>query len=122
VTVLTAILIGAILLNRIGVPTANLAVPEGIVVPGNGVYAGHVEVDGVAHAAVTNVGVRPTFGGTTRSVEAHLLDGEHDLYGREIGLTFEERIRGEQRFDGPDALVARIREDIAHARRSLGVA
>jgi riboflavin kinase/FMN adenylyltransferase len=87
---------------------------------------------------VVNVGWRPTFEGTTRTVEAHLLlegaaepgwagvaegEGEAggpDLYGRLLTLAFQARIRGEERFDGPEALMERIREDIAAARELLG--
>lgn len=105
--------------RTIGVPTANLDVADGLLVPGNGVYAGHLEVDGTRYDAVTNVGVRPTFDGTTRSVEAHLLDAELDLYGRDVALSFARHLRGEQRFDGVDALVAQIRADIEAARAAL---
>jgi riboflavin kinase / FMN adenylyltransferase len=105
--------------RTIGVPTANLDVPSGLVVPGNGVYAGHAVAGEQLWPAVTNVGVRPTFDGTSRSVEVHLLDADEDLYGRELGFRFLHRIRGEQRFDGPDQLVARIRQDIEETRRHL---
>jgi riboflavin kinase/FMN adenylyltransferase len=70
---------------------------------------------------VVNIGWRPTFDGTSRTVEAHLLvDGAPDLYGASLGLAFVARIRGEERFDGPEALVARIREDVAAAQQLLG--
>jgi riboflavin kinase / FMN adenylyltransferase len=108
--------------RTIGVPTANLDVPSGLVVPGNGVYAGHAVAGEQLWPAVTNVGVRPTFDGTSRSVEVHLLDADEDLYGRELGFRFLHRIRGEQRFDGPDQLVARIRQDIEETRRHLASA
>jgi len=108
--------------RTIGVPTANLDVPEGLVVPGNGVYAGHAVAGERRWPAVTNVGVRPTFDGTTRSVEVHLLDAEEDLYGRDVSFRFLHRIRGEQRFDGPEQLVARIRQDIEETRRHLATA
>ncbi|MEX2550112.1 MAG: bifunctional riboflavin kinase/FAD synthetase [Nitriliruptoraceae bacterium] len=107
--------------RRIGFPTANLAVPDDLVVPAFGVYAGHVRLDGRVHPAVTNVGVRPTFHGKERTIEAHLLDQELDLYGRDLTVTFEHRIRGERRFDGPDELVARIRMDVDQARGLLGL-
>ena len=106
--------------RTIGVPTANLDVPGDLVVPPNGVYAGHVRHAGERFAAVTNVGVRPTFDGAARTVETHLLDVDLDLYGRSVDVTFEHRLRGEQRFDGPEQLVARIRTDIDEARVLLG--
>ncbi len=106
--------------HEIGFPTANLAVPADLVVPAFGVYAGHVRLDGRHHPAVTNVGVRPTFQGTERTIEAHVLDQELDLYDRDVTVTFEHRIRGEQKFTGPDELVTRIRRDIDQARGLLG--
>ena len=107
--------------RTIGAPTANLAVPEGVLVPANGVYAGHASDGDRSWPAVTNVGVRPTFDGVARSVEVHLLDAQVDLYGRVVRFSFEHRLRGEQRFDGPEALVAQNRRDIATARERLGV-
>jgi len=117
--------------RTIGIPTANVAIAEGRAVPADGVYACWADRpdepdDGTRTAAVVNIGWRPTFGGRTRTVEAHLLvdpspeGGGPDLYGRRLSLAFVARIRGEQRFDGPEALVARIRQDIAVARELLG--
>jgi riboflavin kinase / FMN adenylyltransferase len=105
--------------RTIGVPTANLAVPVEQLVPANGVYAGHAEVDGRRHPCVTNVGVRPTFDGRARTVEVHLLDTEADLYGRHLRVGFEHRLRDERRFADVDELVARIRADIDDARELL---
>jgi riboflavin kinase/FMN adenylyltransferase len=114
--------------RTIGIPTANVAVDPARASPADGVYACWAtpedEVDGLAPAtvpAVVNVGWRPTFDGTSRTVEAHLLvDDGPDLYGRRLQLAFVARIRGEERFDGPEALVARIGEDIEAARQLLG--
>jgi riboflavin kinase / FMN adenylyltransferase len=110
--------------RTIGVPTANVELPSGRAVPADGVYACWAwTADEERHAAVTNVGWRPTFGGTSRTVEVHLLDAPEglDLYGTTLTLAFIARLRGEQRFDGPDALVARIRQDVVEARERLGV-
>ena len=67
--------------------------------------------------AVTNIGVRPTVGSLRRTVEAHLLDWNGDLYGTTIRVAFVQRLRGEQKFRGIDELVAQIRADVATARR-----
>ena len=104
----------------IGFPTANLEVEAGVAIPATGVYAGHAEVAGRRLPAVTNVGVRPTFDGTVRTVEVHVLELDEDLYGQRVGFTFEHRIRGERRFDGVEALVAQIGRDVAESRRLLG--
>jgi riboflavin kinase / FMN adenylyltransferase len=106
--------------RTIGVPTANVAPPPGLQLPANGVYAGHAELDGERWPCVTNVGTRPTFDGRETSVEAHLLDVDLELYDRRLGVTFEHHLRSEQRFDGPDELVAQIRHDIDRARTLLG--
>jgi len=102
--------------RTIGVPTANLA-PENEILPARGVYAARCRVSaGSWLPSVVNLGHRPTFGGEHATVEAHLIDFEGDLYGARVRLEFHERLRGEERFDGPEALVARIREDVAQAR------
>lgn len=105
--------------RAIGVPTANIDVDEHMLVPASGVYAGAATVEDRSHDCVINVGVRPTFGGRTRTVEAHLLDVDPDLYGRRLSLGFLVRLRDERRFDDVDALVEQIHRDIEEARRRL---
>lgn len=106
--------------RTIGFPTANLQ-PAGETLPALGVYAAWCWREGSAAgaAAVVNVGRRPTFGGGPVSVEAHLLDFTGDLYGQAMSLSFVSRLRGEQKFPGPDALVAQIHEDIRATRAVL---
>lgn len=106
--------------RTIGFPTANLAVGPQHLLPADGVYACRVALpDGSEHPAVTNVGVRPTFGMLSHTVEAHLLDWSGDLYDQIIRIAFVRRIRGEQKFSGIDALKAQIMRDVAHARELL---
>lgn len=105
--------------RTIGFPTANL-VPEGGLVPPNGVYAVRVAIDGVPVPGVANLGVRPTFDGQGVRLEVHLLSFDADLYGRVLIVELVDRIRDERRFDGIDALVAQIRADAESARRILG--
>jgi riboflavin kinase/FMN adenylyltransferase len=106
--------------RTLGIPTANLD-PVNEILPGGGVYAARVRVPGEAQsvAAVVNVGRRPTFGGGATLVEAHLLDFEGDLYGRELRVAFAARLRDEQRFSGPDVLKKQIARDVAAARQLL---
>ncbi|HEV8253814.1 MAG TPA: bifunctional riboflavin kinase/FAD synthetase [Vicinamibacteria bacterium] len=108
--------------RQLGVPTANLR-PFNETIPAGGVYAARCRpLEGNSHgtwAAVVNIGRRPTFGETTLTVEAHLLDRQADLYGRRLRLEFAARLRDEQAFAGPAALVQQIQSDIAEARRVL---
>ncbi|MEO5897660.1 MAG: bifunctional riboflavin kinase/FAD synthetase [Vicinamibacterales bacterium] len=106
--------------REIGVPTANIATNNELTPP-TGVYATCVTVDGVVHAAVTNIGMRPTFGDVDKPViEAHLLDADRDLYGATVRLSFVQRLRDERPFPDVDALRAQIDADRRSARRLFG--
>ena len=107
--------------KELGIPTANLKIWEERGYPAVGVYACMAEVEGVRRQAVTNIGFRPTFEDELRVpvVEAHLLDYEGELYGKEIKLEFVDRLRDEMRFSGPGALLVQIELDIRHARSLL---
>jgi riboflavin kinase / FMN adenylyltransferase len=103
--------------RTIGFPTANLRTDNELVPP-HGVYATTLTLDGIVHASVTNVGVRPTFGESTETtVETHLFDYSGDLYGRDVRLGFVQRLRDERRFDDVDALKAQIDADVRRAQR-----
>ena len=104
----------------IGFPTANLQVCPDCLVPAYGVYATIVTLDGIRYSAATNVGVRPSFDNGMPSIEAHILDFEQDLYGRELELSFVQRLRPELRFDNVHALIAQMHDDVAQTRRILG--
>ncbi len=106
--------------HRIGYPTANLKITPNKLLPANGVYAVRVLVDGQTHQAVMNIGFRPTFGGSTLTVEAFLLDYEGDLYGKLLTMSFVQRLRGERRFPSAAALQQQIARDVESARRILG--
>jgi riboflavin kinase/FMN adenylyltransferase len=107
--------------RRIGFPTANLEVSDNLIVPGSGVYAVRIAWDGGIHPCVVNIGKRPTFGGTESVVEAHVLDFDGDLYGKTIVVDFIERLRSEQKFNGIEALVTAIGNDVVKAREVLEV-
>ncbi len=103
--------------RAIGVPTANIR-PDNELLPPRGVYATLATDDGATMPSVTNIGVRPTFGGGGQDVvETHLLDLERDLYGRHVRVVFLQRIRDERPFPDVDALKEQIAADIRQARR-----
>jgi riboflavin kinase/FMN adenylyltransferase len=104
----------------LGFPTANLAVPENIL-PKDGVYACRMRIENTFWSAVTNVGVKPTFGIHERTVESFLLDAKLDLYGKHVELAFVQRLRDEQRFSGPEELRLRIAQDVELARAVLAM-
>jgi riboflavin kinase / FMN adenylyltransferase len=96
--------------KTIGYPTANM-VTDNELVPPHGVYATTTTIDGVVHAGLTNIGVRPTFDETETTIETHLLRYSGDLYGQRVRLSFVQRLRDERRFDSVDALRAQIEAD-----------
>ncbi len=102
--------------RKLGVPTANLVIPAGVVVPKFGVYACKANIGGIRYPAVANVGIRPTVSGTGITVEPWILDFEGDLYGREIQLEFYRFLRPEVKFETLTALQQQILEDAAATR------
>ncbi|GIW40396.1 MAG: riboflavin biosynthesis protein [Candidatus Binatia bacterium] len=104
--------------RTLGYPTANLFTTWRLLPP-NGVYAVLVTAEGVACRGIANLGVRPTFGGVERSLEAHLFDFRGDLYGKRLRVAFVRRLREERRFESPEALRRQIDRDAELARRVL---
>ena len=110
--------------RTLGIPTANIA-PVNETLPGNGVYACWIRVGaggGPWQPSVANVGRRPTFGGSETTCEAHLLDVDADFYHQPARLAFQARLRPEQAFPSPQALVAQILRDVAVGRERLAAA
>jgi riboflavin kinase/FMN adenylyltransferase len=105
----------------LGFPTANVEIDASLAHPPRGVYACTATVDDVLYTAAVNVGVNPTFGGvegtTPLRVEAFLLDFDGDLYGGTLRIAFLERLRDEERFAGPDELIAQITQDVEATRK-----
>ena len=103
-----------------GIPTANLEIDSDKLIPANGVYAVRALVGAQRYQGALNIGVAPTLrDDNARIVEVHLLDYTGDLYGVHLRLEFVARIRDEQRFSGPEALVQQIHADIESVRRAL---
>jgi riboflavin kinase/FMN adenylyltransferase len=100
--------------RRLEFPTANVAV-ENELLPRRGVYVTETAVFATRFPSVTNVGVRPTFGGTTLTVETHLLDVDEDLYDERLDVRFLARLRDERKFNGVNELADQIARDRAAA-------
>ena len=105
--------------RTIGFPTANLAVWEHQLLPGNGVYATYALLEGERFLAATNIGIRPTVSDPRLVVEAYLLDFDRDIYGQDLQLEFVSRIRDERKFEGLEALKMQIAADVEQVRQTL---
>jgi riboflavin kinase/FMN adenylyltransferase len=104
--------------RELGYPTANLALGDDVAIPADGVYAGWlVRADGTRLPAAVSIGTNPTFGGTTRRVEAYALDRDDlELYGEQVGVEFAQRLRETVTFDGVEPLLEQMARDVEQAR------
>ena len=103
--------------RTLGIPTANISIPEGVVQLPFGVYACKALAEGREYLAVTNIGNRPTVGGHRITVEPWLLDFEGDLYGKGLTLSFYRFLRPEQKFPSLDALKEEIVKNALQTRK-----
>jgi riboflavin kinase / FMN adenylyltransferase len=103
--------------RKLGFPTANIIPEEALACPGHGVYAALAD----GHPAAVSIGVRPTFKtGRGELIEAYLLDFDGELYGSRLDIEFLERLRGERRFDTPEALIEQMHRDVGRTREVVG--
>lgn len=106
--------------RSIGFATANVAVGNDRSIPAPGVYATIARLGTRRVPSVTNIGTRPTFDdGGALSIECHIIDFDEDIYGADLRVEFVQRLRGERKFDGIDALVEQIGRDRDAARELL---
>ena len=100
--------------RTIGFPTANLRPYEPLkLIPARGVYAVEAEVLGKRYRGMTDIGTRPTVGGTIPTIETHILDFDEDIYGLPLTITFLRRLRDEIHFPSLEALKAQLELDRA---------
>lgn len=108
--------------RELGFPTANVALTPDVCLPADGIYAGRFRgTDGELRPCAISLGRRPTFYANQEYslLEAYVLDFDGDLYGQQVAVQFVERLRGEQRFDSVDDLVAQMQRDCDQARALL---
>jgi riboflavin kinase/FMN adenylyltransferase len=105
--------------RSLGFPTANLDLKPEQALPGDGVYATITHTDDDSLPSVTNIGVRPTFGGNQRLVETYILDFEGDLLGQKLTIDLVDKLRDEERFDTVEELKAQMIKDVAQSRQIL---
>ena len=98
--------------RTIGFPTANMKLYEPLkLVPGRGVYVVEAEVLGKKYRGMTNIGLRPTVGGSFTTIETHILDFDEDIYGLPLRITFLRRLRDEVHFPSLEALKRQLEKD-----------
>ena len=106
--------------RKLGFPTANLSRDSEGMLPADGIYAGWLWVEGERMPAAHSVGTNDTVGAVPRLVESHVLNrSDLDLYGQRVTVEYIQRIRGWQKFDSTDALVAQIGADVIECERVL---
>lgn len=106
--------------RKIGFPTANIQLPVHYkLIPQNGVYAVKVILKNKLYSGMLNIGYRPTFEGTNKSIEVHIFNFAEDIYGEEIEVQFINFIRHEQKFENPDALKLQLEKDAITAKTML---
>lgn len=103
----------------LGFPTANLRIDADQALPPDGAYITWAFLNNQAHQAVTNVGLRPTFGSSERTVEVYLLNFEGNLYGNQLAIELVEKLRPEMRFASATELAAQIKKDVEQAKAVL---
>jgi len=104
--------------RTLGYPTANMRLYEPLkLVPGNGVYAVDVEVLGGKFKGMTNIGMRPTVGGKSMTIETHILDFDEDIYGLPLTISFRRRVRDEIHFASLDELKAQLSRDALNCKK-----
>jgi riboflavin kinase/FMN adenylyltransferase len=105
--------------RALGFPTINVAPPPDKLLPHDGIYATWVMLGDTRFRAASSLGVRPTFGGGPRKLEAYILDFSEEVYGQQATVAFVERLRDEIRFDSAEDLSKQIAKDVQQTRLAL---
>lgn len=112
---------GAGIGHSLGFPTANIQLHDSMkMLPADGVYDVRVQYNGKSHKGVMNIGVKPTIGkNLRRTIEVHIIDFSEDIYGTDITVSIERRLRGEMNFENTEALRKQINADVEMVKRCI---
>jgi riboflavin kinase / FMN adenylyltransferase len=106
--------------RELGYPTANLSIADDLLIPKRGVYAVWVEIDGAVIQGMMNIGMKPTFHSEYHlTIEVHFFNFSGDLYGRELMVHIEERLRDERKFSSLRELKEQLERDEINAKKAL---
>ena len=97
--------------RTIGFPTSNIIIDDGMVTPSNGVYVTYCTYNGIRYKSITNVGYKPTIGDNKYTIETHIFNFNHDIYGKEIKVEFLKKLRDEMKFHNLEELGEQIKKD-----------
>jgi riboflavin kinase/FMN adenylyltransferase len=106
--------------KELGFPTANLLIDDTLkLVPGDGIYAVDVEFPATPEESfegLCNIGMRPTFSGTLKTIETYILDFNREIYGEQMTIRFKKYLRPEVKFDSREELIEQMHKDVQEAR------
>lgn len=106
--------------RELGFPTANLKIESDLLIPKKGVYAVSSEIDGRTYGGMMNIGLRPTFtSDQEQTCEIFFFDFNDDLYGKELLISIQSRLRSEKKFKGVDEIIIQLDKDRHEAIKSL---
>jgi len=103
--------------STVGMPTANLCVPEGTVLPEFGVYAVSIDIEGRHYYGITNVGFRPSVDQSNDiTIETYIFDFSNNIYGKTISINFHKYIRSTKKFDSLEKVKRQVEIDCSAVR------
>jgi riboflavin kinase/FMN adenylyltransferase len=104
--------------TKLGFPTINLET-DNILLP-EGVFKTTVEVDGTIYDSITYIGCCPTFSGKEKKMESHIFDFNREIYGKQVKIFFEKKLREDMKFDSKMSLINQIKKDIENLKVDKG--
>ena len=104
--------------HSVGMPTANLRVPENTVLPKHGVYVAKIDIAGIIYTGLTHIGLRPSVDASEAvTIETYIMDFSENIYGKTISIYLCLYLRGTQKFDSLDAVKRQVEIDCMRAKR-----